>query len=259
MSVMKTFCGCMSTKSGTLTIIGLGILIYITGIVFASLRLEEGAKGWVNDQIEIPTECKPAVGSVSAGEDADAWWCKAIVDMQDVEKDVAIVKICVNSVLLVASLIGLYAAAMSKACLLLPYIILEFLQLLGFGACIILTVMVMAVYSPGDVEISTTISIGVIGVIVMVILFYLWLCAVSLYQSLKEIQNMGSDQVKIMQFQEDPPYNKFDTAPHSTNAGYDPHMDDYQTLGGAEDPPSYRPPSSPRPPVEDAKIEDIVE
>ena len=113
-----------------------------------------------------------------------------------VEKDVAIVKICVNSVLLVASLIGLYAAAMSptlfifilfflhslwtlfslfswsssfiiyhchwssslvividqhdwsaslmsttgKACLLLPYIILEFLQLLAFGASIILTV-----------------------------------------------------------------------------------------------------------------------
>ena len=56
----------------------------------------------------------------------------------------------------------------------------------------------MAVYSPGDVEISTTISIGVIGVMVMVILFYLWLCAVSLYQSLKEIQNLGSDQVKIL-------------------------------------------------------------
>ena len=110
-----------------------------------------------------------------------------------------------------------------KACLLLPYIILEFLQLLAFAASIILTVgqheddgggesdtvviavlstrtmqvMVMAVYSPGDVEISTTISIGVIGVMVMVILFYLWLCAVSLYQSLKEIQNLGSDQVKM--------------------------------------------------------------
>ena len=27
-----------------------------------------------------------------------------------------------------------------KACLLLPYIILEFLQLVGFGACIVLTV-----------------------------------------------------------------------------------------------------------------------
>ena len=57
-------------------------------------------------------------------------------------------KICVNSVLLVASLIGLYAAAMGewsgvhspfmwaagKACLLLPHIILEFLQLVAFGA-----------------------------------------------------------------------------------------------------------------------------
>jgi len=243
----------MSTKSGTLTIIGLGILLYITGIVFSSLRLEEGAKGWVNDQIEIPSECKPAKGSVSAGEDADAWWCKAIVDMQDVEKDVAIVKICVNSVLLVASLIGLYAAVMSKACLLLPYIILEFLQLVGFGACIVLTVMVMAVYSPGNVEISTTISIGVIGVMVMVILFYLWLCVVSLYQSLKEIQNLGSDQVKIMQFDDEPPYNKFDTGPHNTNAGYDPHMDDYQPSGGADGPPSYRPPSSTKPPTEDAK------
>merc|ERR1712088_1258670 len=108
----------------------------------------------------------------------------------------------------------------------------------------------MAVYQPGNVEISTTISIGVIGVMVMVILFYLWLCVVSLYQSLKEIQNLGSDQVKIMQF---------DDGPHNTNAGYDPHMDDYQPPGGADGPPSYRPPSSTKPPTEDAKIEDIVE
>ena len=44
-------------------------------------------------QIEIPNECKPAVGSVSAGEDADAWWCKAIVDMQDGENIVNILNI----------------------------------------------------------------------------------------------------------------------------------------------------------------------
>jgi hypothetical protein len=62
-----------------------------------------------------------------------------------------------------------------------------------------------------------------------------------------------------MQFQEDPPYNKFDTGPHSNTTGYDPHMDDSQTPGGADGPPSYRPPVSPRPAAEDAKIEDIVE
>lgn len=256
MSVMKTFCGCMSTKSGSLTIIGLGILIYITGIILSSMRLKDDAKPWMDEQVKIPDECKASVGGSTAGENVEDWWCKAIVDMQEVEKDVAIVKICVNSVLLLASLIGMYAAAMSKACLLLPYIILEFLQLLGFAGTIILTVLIMAVYSPGGVEISTTIAIGVIGIMVMVVLFYLWLCVVSLYQSLKEIQNLGSDQVKIMQFQDDPtitnqPYNKFGTA--GDNKGYDPHSDDYPTTD-LDAPPSYRPPTS-----QDAKIEDIVE
>ena len=38
---------------------------------------------------------------------------------------------------------------------------------------------------------------SILKVMVMVILFYLWLCVVSLYQSLKEIQNLGSDQVSM--------------------------------------------------------------
>ena len=41
------------------------------------------------------------------------WTFLTILRFHSVEKDVAIVKICVNSVLLVASLIGLYAAVMS--------------------------------------------------------------------------------------------------------------------------------------------------
>lgn len=143
-----------------------------------------------------------------------------------------------------------------KACLLLPYIILEFLQLLGLAGSIVLTVLIMAVYSPGGLEISTTIAIGVIGIMIMVILFYLWLCVVSLYQSLKEIQNLGSDQVKIMQFQDDPtitnqPYNKFGTA--GDNKGYDPHSDDYPRVD-LDAPPSYRPPSSASPLAQDAKV-----
>lgn len=260
MSVMKTFCGCMSTKSGSLAIIGLGILLYISGIVLSSLRLQKDAPAWLNDQIEVPSECKAEDGGVPAGESADTWWCKAIADMGTVEKDVAIVKICVNSVLLFASLIALYAAMMSKACLLMPYIILEFLQLLAIGGSIAITVLVMGVYAPGGVEISTTVAVGVIGVMVMVVLFYLWLCVVSLYQSLREIKNLGSDQVKIMQFQDDhhnPPYNKFGTA--EDNAGYDPHSEDYPTQAELDGPPSYRPPSSPRPPAQDAKVEDLVE
>ena len=69
------------------------------------------------------------------------------------------------------------------------------------------------------------------------ILFYLWLCVVSLYQTLKEIKNLGSDQVKIMGFQEDgQPYGKFETA-----EDYNPHSDDYPAGGADMDgPPSYR-------------------
>ena len=69
------------------------------------------------------------------------------------------------------------------------------------------------------------------------ILFYLWLCVVSLYQTLKEIKNLGSDQVKIMGFQEDgQPYGKFETA-----EDYNPHSDDYPAGGVDMDgPPSYR-------------------
>jgi len=258
MSVMKTFCGCMSTKSGSLTIIGFGILLYIGAIIMASMKLNEDSegKGWFKDQVEVPDECKEAAGAMPAGESADTWWCKAITDMQTVERDAAIVKICVNSVLLVASLIGLYAAAMGKACLLLPHIILEFLQLVAFGALFATVVVVMGVYQPGGVDLSTTIAVGVLGLIFMVILFYLWLCVVSLYQTLKEIKNLGSDQVKIMGFQEDgQPYGKFETA-----EDYNPHSDDYPAGGADMDgPPSYRPPSSPMPPSKDAKLEDFVE
>ena len=184
-----------------------------------------------------------------------------------------------------------------KACLLLPYIILEFLQLVGFGACIVLTVgssysyifllflycgknkalfwflhrshgwwytaddycntkddnrdswlqLTSTIWSPatflgcldslslpnigdGDGGVQpwqcwdfyhhlyrchwgeslsdriSTLSLffctekkSIFKVMVMVILFYLWLCVVSLYQSLKEIQNLGSDQVSMSQ------------------------------------------------------------
>jgi len=257
---MKTFCGCMSTKSGSLTIIGLGILVYVACIVFASIRLTDGSVGWIEEQISVPTECQPANPPADGGDKADTWWCQAIANIQKVEEDVAIIKISVNAVLLVSSLLGLYGATIDNSCLILPYIVLEFLQLLGFAGVIATVVLVLGVYAPGGVELSTTISVAVIGVMFLVILFYLWLCVVSLYQTLREIRHLGSDQVKIMQFQEDTqPYNKFGTS----DPDYDPHSDDYPVGNGLdlEGPPSYRPPSSMAPvaPLQDAKVVDLVE
>jgi len=261
MSVMKTFCGCMSTKSGTTAVIGLGIVLYIAEIVFTSLRLD-GGMVWLEDEVEVPAECKTG-SDENKGEHADTWWCRALVDLQLVEENLAIIKICCNSVLLITSLLGIYAVNVGTANLLLPYIVLEFLQLAGYSALIITMVVVLGVYSPGGVDLSTTISVAAIGILTMTILFYFWLCVVSLYQTLREIKQLGSDKVKILQFQEDShqfqddsqPYNKFGTA-----AGYDPHSDDYPVNGEDDQgsPPTYRPPSSPRPPVQEAKVEDLV-
>merc|ERR1712180_223386 len=75
----------------------------------------------------------------------------------------------------------------------------------------------------------------------------------SLSPSTTNTEGLSEEEERILLEKE------FDTGPHNTNAGYDPHMDDYQPPGGADGPPSYRPPSSTKPPTEDAKIEDIVE
>ena len=42
-------------------------------------------------------------------------------------------------------------------------------------------------------------SVGVIGTIIILLLFYVWLCVVSHYQILREVQSYGSDDVKVLQ------------------------------------------------------------
>ena len=43
------------------------------------------------------------------------------------------------------------------------------------------------------------VSVAVIMAIWTVMMFYLWLCVVSHYQILGEVQSMGSDKVKVLQ------------------------------------------------------------
>ena len=45
----------------------------------------------------------------------------------------------------------------------------------------------------------TYFSVAVIGAIWTMLMFYIWLCVVSHYQILGEVQSMGSDKVKVLQ------------------------------------------------------------
>ena len=92
--------------------------------------------------------------------------------------------------------------------MMMPFIIFEFLSLVLWIVVEVLVVLVMAVYLTTSVDITTTVSVGVIAAIWTVMMFYLWLCVVSHYQILGEVQSMGSDQVKVLQeVRLSPPYN----------------------------------------------------
>ena len=47
----------------------------------------------------------------------------------------------------------------------LPFIVYEFLCLLLFITVVVLVVLVLGVYSPGGVDVTTTVSVAVIGAV----------------------------------------------------------------------------------------------
>lgn len=83
--------------------------------------------------------------------------------------------------------------------MIMPFIVFEFMSILLWIALEVLVVLVMAVYLTTSVDITTTVSVAVIAAIFTVIMIYIWLCVVSHYQILVEVQSMGSDKVKVLQ------------------------------------------------------------
>jgi len=249
---MKMFCGCMSTKSGTMFILGMSILLYITGIAFSSMRLSSDSSIWFQNSIVVPDECQ------AAGDKKDSWWCSILNDLDTFERDIAVAKLVISVFLLIAAILAVYATTSGKRFLLLPHIVFEFLCLAAYVGILITVVLVLGVYAPGGIDLTTTISVGVLGAIFMVILFYLWLCVVSHYQIVGEIKDMAADKVKVLQFQNefseegDPSMTKYDRF----NNSYDPHSDDYPT-DDTSPPPEYEPPSDDLAQLEDidAKVE----
>ena len=97
-----------------------------------------------------------------------------------VEKDACIAKIVLNIFLLIFGVVALYGTTggltylllnpihfllfcTGKAFFILPFIVYEFLSLLLFITVVVLVVLVLGVYSPGGVDVTTTVSVGVIG------------------------------------------------------------------------------------------------
>lgn len=158
-------------------------------------------------------------------------------DSAQTEKSSAVGHVVVDSILFVATIIAVAGTCMGNALLLMPFIILEFIVLAMMALLVVLVSVVLGVYQPGDVDITTAIATAVVGVMILAFLFYLWLCVVSHYQILREISQMamGHDKVQIMQY----PYND----PNYTN----PSHGDYTGSNGndlddVDDPAKYETP-----------------
>jgi len=224
MSVMKSFCGCVSTKTGSLAILGLYIIIAIGQIVLSALKIDNGDYGQIAADMGVPEEC-------TTGDNNGTWWCKMITDEDKSEKNVVVGKIVINAVLFILCVIGFAGVSYDKPKLILPFIVFEFMLLLLWVAVVVMVVLVLAVYLTVSVDITTTVSVAVIGAIWTLMMFYLWLCVVSHYQILGEVQSMGSDKVKVLQeWEDDQAVNRYDRFQDP-----DPHADDYPSSG----PPSY--------------------
>jgi len=224
MSVMKTFCGCVSTKTGSLAILGLYLLLALAEIVISSLKIDSGTYGEIKAGFEMPGECNNT-------DNNNTWWCKVIRNDDNMERDTLIAKICISVIMLVTSFVGFIGVSYDKPKIILPFIIFEFLNILLWISLVVLTVLVLGVYLTTTVDITTTVSVAVIAAIWVVIMLYVWLCVVSHYQILGEVQSMGSDKVKVLQeWEDDQKGNRYDRF-----GDPDPHADDYPSSG----PPSY--------------------
>jgi len=247
MVVMKTFCGCLSVKGGSQAILGFYLLLNVGLVILGAMKLAgedwESTMGKID---ESPRNCN------ETADYKETWWCQMVQGIETVEFTTAIVSLvwcCVN---LVITIIGIYGATSDKSCPMLPYLIFEFMNWLIMAVWIGMIAMVLLIYNPSKVDMTTSISMTAAAIMFLVLLLYFWLCVVSHYQSLREIESLAKDKVHIMQGDIYP----YDSDMKGAN---DPHYDDYTDRTALTPPPAYSSPDMTKEPLEDdiPEIEDI--
>lgn len=183
---MKTCCGCLSTRSGTLSILLLYIVLYIAGIIALGINLsDKQVSDWYSKQDAI-NDCK-------AGTNKDSWWCKSMDDFQYDIKAFCIAVVILLSLYLLFAIVAVFGTSRGNHWPLLPWIIMEFMRLVLMLTLFVMTIIIWAVYMEETADSSILIATGVIGAACLAFFFYLWLCVVSYFQLLREIAQLGLD------------------------------------------------------------------
>jgi len=181
---MKVFCGCWPTRSGTLGILLCYGAIYIGGIVLLSLSLEEK---FLEEKYKEGYDAYKCYANEVI---KDTFWCNWMKQLLSVIRDWQIGIIVVLAVYILLDLIALFGTTKSSRWPLLPWMILEFIRIFVMVVCTVIAIIIWAVYMDDTEDTSYMIAAGIISMIFMAMFFYFWLCVVSYFQLLKEIEDI---------------------------------------------------------------------
>merc|ERR1712156_354546 len=125
------------------------------------------------------------------GENMKLWKCKTSFNMQYEIKGLFIGVIISSCIFFVAIIFALIGTAKDKHWPILPWIIQEFIRLIFKTVILVLVIILWAVNMSEGADTSNLIATSVIGAVILAFYFYVWLCVVSHFQTIKEISDLG--------------------------------------------------------------------
>jgi len=192
MAVMKTFCGCLVTKTGAMTVLVVWAIFYIAMVVKSSVDIDAD-KNFQSEITDLKLDC-------ATTDNADAWWCKAVTSMLvDGANYTLGCAIAVCLILLICAILAIYGTSSSSHWFMLPWIVAKFMILAVFLTVAVGALILINVYDVFNGDSSLAIAVGVINAAFLAFLFYCWLCVVSHFQVLREVAQLGLDNIENVQ------------------------------------------------------------
>merc|ERR1712066_691232 len=147
---------------------------------------------------------------------ADTWWCKAVTSMLVDGADYTLgCAIAVSLILLICAILAIYGTSSSSHWFMLPWIVAKFMILAVFLVIAVGALILINVYDVFSGDTSLAIAVGVINAAFLAFLFYCWLCVVSHFQVLREVAQLGLDNIENVQ-----PFKNEDDDASMMAAGY---------------------------------------
>jgi len=205
---MKTFCGCLVTKTGAMTVLVVWAIFYIAMVVKSAVDIDAD-KNFQQELTDLNVDC-------ATTDNKDAWWCKAVTSMLVDGADYTLgCAIAVSLILLICASLAIYGTSSSSHWFMLPWIVAKFMVLAVFLVVAVGALILINVYDVFSGDTSLAIAVGVINAAFLAFLFYCWLCVVSHFQILREVAHLAHDNFENVQ-----PFKNEDDGASMMGAGY---------------------------------------